>query len=50
MEAYRYEARANLHGHVPNGVLRGGKYNAYEGGTRVPFIVCWPDRVPAGQT
>lgn len=28
--------------HSPTGELRGGKYSAYEGGTRVPFIVHWP--------
>ena len=28
--------------HSPTGGLRGGKYSAFEGGTRVPFIVHWP--------
>lgn len=32
------------------GQLRGGKHTQYEGGTRVPFIVRWPERVPAGRT
>ena len=50
MQAYRYGERANLHAHVANGVLRGGKYNVYEGGTREPFIVRWPGHVPAGMT
>ncbi len=49
MRAYRYGARSNLHGHVPNGGLRGGKGNVYEGGTREPFIVRWPGHVPAGK-
>lgn len=31
------------------GQLRGGKHSQYEGGTRVPFIVRWPDHVPAGR-
>lgn len=29
--------------------LRGSKLSLYEGGTRLPFIVRWPGRVPAGQ-
>jgi arylsulfatase A len=37
-------------GHKCNGVLRGFKGAAYEGGTRVPFIVRWPGQVPAGKT
>lgn len=30
--------------------LRGTKLSLYEGGTRMPFIVRWPGRVPAGTT
>lgn len=30
--------------------LRGGKGSAWEGGFRVPAIVCWPGRVSAGVT
>lgn len=33
-----------------NGALRGGKHDVWEGGFRVPFIVRWPGRVPAGTT
>jgi len=36
------------HGHSVNGVLRGGKAHSYEGGHRVPFLLKWPDVVPAG--
>jgi arylsulfatase A-like enzyme len=35
-------------GHPHNGPLRAGKGSAYEGGTRVPFIVRWPGRVAPG--
>ena len=31
------------------GALRGFKSSVYEGGLRVPMIVRWPDRVPAGR-
>lgn len=37
-------------GHRPGGIYRGGKYSAFEAGTRVPFIVQWPARVAAGKT
>jgi arylsulfatase A-like enzyme len=36
------------HGHDASGPYRGGKYQIYEGGTRVPFIVRWPGRVEPG--
>ena len=35
-------------GHVPAHGLRGSKGSIYEGGTRVPFIVTWPDVIEAG--
>ena len=38
------------HGHDGSGPYRGGKYQIYEGGTRVPFIVRWPAKIKAGQT
>ncbi|WP_372798900.1 sulfatase-like hydrolase/transferase, partial [Pontiella sp.] len=35
-------------GHDGSGIYRGGKYQIYEGGTRVPFIVRWPAQVRPG--
>ncbi len=35
-------------GHDGSGVYRGGKYQIYEGGTRVPFIVRWPAKIKPG--
>ncbi len=35
-------------GHHQNGNLFGFKFDAWEGGHRVPFIVRWPGKVPAG--
>ncbi len=45
-----YEDRAVelLNGHSPTGHLRGGKYSAFEGGSRVPAIVHWPGHVKKG--
>ncbi|WDE98171.1 arylsulfatase [Lentisphaera profundi] len=33
------------HGHDGSGIYRGGKYQIYEGGTRVPFIIRWPAKI-----
>lgn len=35
----------NDRGHDASGIYRGGKYQIYEGGTRVPLIVRWPKRI-----
>jgi len=47
-DGYQDGAVAQLNGHTPAGPLRGGKYSAFEGGTRVPFIVSWPAQIKPG--
>ena len=47
-DGYQDQAVQKLGDHKPAGPLRGGKYSAFEGGTRVPFIVRWPARVKPG--
>ncbi|RRB07252.1 sulfatase family protein [Larkinella rosea] len=47
-DGYKDDAVAKLDGHKPAGPLRGGKYSAFDAGTRVPFILRWPGKVKAG--
>lgn len=43
------ETREILGDHVGNAKpLKGGKYSNWEGGVRVPAIMCWPGRIPEG--
>lgn len=35
-------------GHDPNAGLKGGKYIAYEGATRMPTLIQWPKRIKKG--
>jgi len=44
-DGYQDEAVAKLNGHTPGGPLRGGKYSAFDAGTRVPFIIRWPGKI-----
>ncbi|HCC19662.1 MAG TPA: arylsulfatase [Verrucomicrobiales bacterium] len=37
-------------GHDGSGQWRGGKYQIYEGGTRVPLIIRWPGKIKPGTT
>ena len=41
-DGYKDQSVELLGDHKPWGPLRGGKYSAFEAGTRVPFIVSWP--------
>jgi len=47
-DGYRDGAVEHLGDHRPAGPLRGGKYSIFEGGTRVPFITRWPQRILPG--
>ena len=38
------------YGHNPSHIYRGMKWNIWDGGHRVPFIVRWPGKVKAGST
>jgi len=49
-DGYKDDAVEKLGAHKPAGPLRGGKYSAFEGGTRVPFIVRWTGRVKPGES
>lgn len=49
-DGYHDEAVERLGNHLPAGNLRGGKYSAFEAGTRVPFIVRWPDKIKPSQS
>ena len=40
-DGYADKAVELSEGHKPAGVLRGGKYSAFEGGSRVPWLVRW---------
>ena len=41
-DGYADDAVAALGSHKPAGPFRGGKYSAFEAGTRVPTILLWP--------
>ena len=47
-DGYKDEAVEKLGSHNPFGPYSGGKYSAYEAGTRVPMIVRWPSHVKKG--
>jgi Arylsulfatase A and related enzymes len=45
-DGYHDQAVELLNGHTPWGPFSGGKYSIFEAGTRVPFIVSWPGKIP----
>ena len=47
-DGYNDRAVELLGDHRPWGDFRGGKYSAFEAGTRVPMLVRWRGHVPAG--
>ncbi|HEY0668236.1 MAG TPA: sulfatase-like hydrolase/transferase, partial [Sphingobacteriaceae bacterium] len=47
-DGYQDKAVELLNGHTPSGKMRGGKYSAFEAGTRVPLLVRWPGKIKAG--
>jgi arylsulfatase A-like enzyme len=44
-DGYEDGAVTQLNGHTPWGPLRGGKYSAFEAGTRIPMLVSWPGQI-----
>lgn len=47
-DGYYDDAVELLGEHTPFGPFRGGKYSLYEAGTRVPFLVHWPEKIKPG--
>lgn len=49
-DGYADEAVQKTGDHDPSGSLRGGKYSAYEAGTRVPLIISWKGKINPGES
>ncbi|WP_298741236.1 arylsulfatase [uncultured Chitinophaga sp.] len=49
-DGYQDNAVEQQNGHLPAGTLSGGKYSAFEGGTRIPFLFSWPKAVKPGSS
>lgn len=47
-DGYQDGAVTKLGRHTPAGALRGGKYSAFDAGTRVPLLVRWPGHLKPG--
>jgi arylsulfatase A len=48
-DGYDDGALENHNNHDPSGGFRGGKYVAFEGATRMPTLLQWPERVKPGK-
>jgi arylsulfatase A-like enzyme len=48
-DGYEDMAVQQLNGHTPAGVMRGGKYSKFEGGTHLPFLIRWPGMIGGGK-
>ncbi|MEN7549477.1 arylsulfatase [Rapidithrix thailandica] len=48
-DGYEDEAVEKLNGHTPAGPLRGGKYSAFDAGTRIPMLIQWPGTIQKGK-
>lgn len=49
-DGYRDQAVELLGDHKPAGPLRGGKYSAFDGGTRIMFIASWKGKIKPGKS
>lgn len=48
-DGYEDYAVEKVGSHEMTGPLRGGKYSSFEGGTRIPFVIRWPERIKTGK-
>ncbi len=44
-DGYKDQSPERIGDHTPAGLLRGGKYSLFDGGTRVPFFVYWKGHI-----
>tara|TARA_B110000238_G_scaffold162320_1_gene176567 strand:+ start:199 stop:1749 length:1551 start_codon:yes stop_codon:yes gene_type:complete len=47
-DGYEDQSVELIGNHKPSGPFRGGKYSAYEAGTRMPTIAYWPNKIKKG--
>jgi len=47
-DGYEDQSVELIGNHKPSGPFRGGKYSAYEAGTRMPTIAYWPKKIEKG--